>query len=329
MKTKWKILLLTGVLGMGLLASPTASAVTEIKIATVAPRGSMWMRIFNKMKAKILKETGGEVKIRYYPGQVQGDERDVVRKMRSGQLDGGAFTAIGLAQLNPQSLILQMPMMFKTYASLDKVRTALEPTFEESFRKKGFELLGWGEIGWIYLFGKNKVTSLADLKKQKIWVWDADPISKKMYREVGIKPRLLGLPQVLPALNTGIVNTISNSPLGCMALQWHSKVKFMAERPIAVGVGATVINKAIFDKLSPEHQAILKKVSAKYHRAMIKRIRKDNDKALAALKSGGIETVKMSDKDFATLKSVSSKVAKSFVPRYYSQALLQKALSLR
>ena len=148
------------------LAGSTAQAKVELKIATVAPNGSAWMRLFKKMNAKIKKATGGEVALFFYPGQVQGDERDVVRKIRTGQLHGGSFTSVGLAMINPKVLVLQLPLMFESAKQLNKVRKALHGDFEKSFRDKGFELLGWGDIGWVYIFTNAPVNSKDALKKQ-------------------------------------------------------------------------------------------------------------------------------------------------------------------
>jgi TRAP-type C4-dicarboxylate transport system substrate-binding protein len=312
-----------------LLFAPAVHAETVLKIATVAPRGSIWMRVFNKMKKKISKKTGGAVKLRFYPGQVQGDERDVVRKMRTGQLQGGSFTAVGLSQINREALVLQMPRMFNSTASLDKVKKALVADFDKSFSKRGYVLLGWSEVGPIHLFSKKKVTSLAELRKQRVWAWSDDPISKAMMRKMGIKPRALGLPQVYPALNTGMINVVMNSPLGAMALQWHTKVSYMLAEPLAIGIGATVVTKKAFNKLSPANQKLLVAYARKYHQALTKRIRRDNVKAFTALKAAGIKTIPLSAADRKSYNSAASKVARSFVPRYYPQALLNKVLRLR
>jgi TRAP-type C4-dicarboxylate transport system substrate-binding protein len=314
---------------MLLWVAQPARAATEIKIATVAPTGSTWMRIFNKMKARVAKETGGEVKLRMYAGQVQGDERDVVRKMRTGQLQGGSFTAVGLAMINPKVLVLQVPLMFESYDQLEKVRKALHTEFEQSFREKGYELLGWGDVGWVYLFSKKPVTSQADLKKQKVWTWGDDPLTKTLMRTAGISPRLLGLPQVYPALNTGMVDTVYNSPLACLTLQWHTKVKYYSDYPLAIAIGATVITKKSFDKLKPEHQKLLKQICIKYHDALNKRIRKDNEKALVALKGQGIKPVAVPEASKKQFRSLAKKVADKFAPRYYPKALLDRVRKLR
>jgi TRAP-type C4-dicarboxylate transport system substrate-binding protein len=287
------------------------------------------MRLFNKMKARIKKETGGEVVLKFYAGQVQGDERDVVRKMRTGQLQGGSFTTVGLSMINPKVLVLQVPMMFKTYGSLDKVRKALKSDFDKSFRNKGYELLGWGDVGWVYLFSKKPVASKDDLKKQKVWVWGDDPLSKALMRTAGVSPRLLGLPQVYPALNTGMVNVVYNAPLACLTLQWHTKVKYFSDYPLAIAIGATVINKKTFDSLKPEHQKTLKKVAEKYHRALNKRVRRDNEKALVALKKQGLKPIPVSAAAKKEFEAIASKVGRKFAPRYYPKSLLDKVLKLR
>lgn len=318
---------------VALLATATlpvpAGAKVEIKIATVAPRGSMWMRIFNKMKKKILKATGGEVKLRFYPGQVQGDERDVVRKMRTGQLDGGGFTSVGLSMLNPNVLVLQMPGMFRTYAQLDRVRKAMQGDFDKTFLDRGYVALGWAEVGPIHIFSKYKITSVKDMRKRKVWVWSDDPISARFLKELGIQPRKLGLPGVLPALNTGIVDTVFNSPLGCMALQWHTKLNYMSAEPGSISVGATVITKKAFERIKPEHRELFLKIARKYHEAMIKRGRRDNAAAFKALQKHGLKVVPLSKADRALNERAAMRVVKAFVPRYFPKALLDKVMKYR
>jgi TRAP-type transport system periplasmic protein len=312
-----------------LLGVEARAGAVEIKIATVAPEGSAWMRIFNKMKQKIEKDTGGEVKLRFYPGQVQGDERDVVRKLNTGQLQGGSFTSVGLGMINPKVLVLQMPLLFASYESLDKVRAALRSEFEASFREKGYELLGWGDVGWVYLMSKNPVHNKEDLKKHKVWVWSDDPISKAMMREAGCSPRLLGLPQVYPALNTGMVDAVYNAPLAALTLQWHTKVKYYSNFPLAIAIGATLVTKKAFDALKPEHQKILKDEAEKHHVVLNKRVRKDNEKALEALKAAGLTEVDVPEANQKEFRAIAAKVAQSFAPRYYPKELLDRVLKLR
>jgi TRAP-type C4-dicarboxylate transport system substrate-binding protein len=317
------------VLSVGLLCALPAFAKNELKIATLAPDGSSWMRVLKKMKSQIAKQTGGAVDIRFYPGQVQGDERDVVRKMNVGQLEGGIFTAIGLSMINPEVLVLQMPMVFENYDQLDKVRSALSADFEKSFRKKGFELLGWADLGWIYIFSKSEVKNMAALRKQRVWVWNDDVISKALFRKFDVPARPMALPQVYPALNTGMIDTVYNPPLGCLSLQWHTKMKYYQDFPLAIGIGATVVTKKSFDALSKKDQKIVKQLAGEYHEILVKRIRKDNDKALQALKSQGLSPVAVDASVKKDFKSAALSTAESFAPRYYSKELLNKVMQLR
>jgi len=327
MKRTGTLALLT-LLALVFTAAP-AQAVTVIKIATVAPTGSAWMRIFNKMKARILKETKGEVKLKFYAGQVQGDERDVVRKIRTGQLQGGSFTTVGLSMINPKVLVLQNPFIFSNVKQLNKVRDALDGEFQKSFRDKGYELLGWGDVGWVYFFSKEPVATEADLRKQKVWVWADDPLTKALMREAVVSPRLLGLPQVYPALNTGMINAVYNAPLACLTLQWHTKVKYYTDFPLAIAVGATVVSKKTWDKISPENQAIVKRIARKYHQALSRRVQRDNQKALKILRKDGIKPVPVSEAAKKEFRAVAKKVAFKFAPRYYPRSLLERVLKLR
>jgi TRAP-type C4-dicarboxylate transport system substrate-binding protein len=307
-----------------------AQAAVELKIATVAPAGSAWMRLFKKFETELAQATGGEVKLRFYPGQVQGDERDVVRKMGTGQLHGGLLTAVGLSLVNPEVLVLQMPTMFPATEGLDRARTKLADVFAATFQKRGYVLLGWGDVGPIHLFSTDPIKGVGELKKQKVWAWTDDPITKAMMRAIGVSPRLLGLPQVLPAMNTGIINTVYSSPLALLALQWHSKVKYISSKPFAVGIGASVITKKAFDQIKPEHQKILLALADKYHRAALKRTRVDNDRALASLRASfGLKTIEITPADWKIFIDASAKVMKQFTPRYYSQALLDQVLKAR
>ncbi|MCA9672475.1 MAG: TRAP transporter substrate-binding protein DctP [Myxococcales bacterium] len=313
-----------------LFSSLATAKPVEIKIATVAPRGSIWTRIFQRFKARVHKLSKGQVKLRLYPGQVQGDERDVVRKMRTGQLDGGAFTAIGLAMINPEVLVMQMPGMFREYDKLDKARAALGKRLEAGFLKRGYVLMGWGEVGKVHMFSKHPVKSLADLRKRKVWVWTDDPISKAMMRKLGVSPRLLSLPAVLPALNTGMVDTVFNSPLGCAALQWHAKVKYMSTESMAIAIGATVVSKKAWNKVPADLRDKIRELSRKYHRALLKRTRRDNERALATLKKLGIQMLpSYANKDRQAVEKAAIAVTKSFVPRYFSKDLLRKVLAAR
>jgi TRAP-type C4-dicarboxylate transport system substrate-binding protein len=300
-----------------------------IKIAIVAPKGSVWMRTWDQLTARLLKDSGGKVRLQYYPGMVQGDERDVVRKMRTGQLQGGAFTHTGLSMVNPKVLVLQMPTIFANHKQIDNVRERLKKEIAESFLEKGFVLLGWADVGFFHVFSKNPVRSLADLRKQKLWVWTDDQATKALVRKLGESPRMLNLPQVYSGLSTGMVDAVTVSPIGLMTMQWQSFVKYMTTQPLYYAVGATVITKKSFDALTADEQKLLTDLAERYHRLAMKRVRRSNKKGLETLKKHGLKEVTFDDASWKKIKKAGAAVTKSFSPRYFPKSLLDKVLKAR
>ena len=140
-----------------LSSAQPAHADTEIRLATLAPSGSPWMKVLSKAQAEIKKETAGRVNIKYYPGGQQGDERDFVRKIGLGQLDGAAITSVGLAMIDESIRVLELPMMFQSVEEVDYVADKMWPYFQKKFEKKGFRLNDRGDVGWIYFMSKQKV----------------------------------------------------------------------------------------------------------------------------------------------------------------------------
>ncbi len=139
-----------------------------IKIATLAPDGSAWMNLFHKWQARVEQRTEGRVKIKFYAGGVQGDERDVIRKMRVGQLSGAAITGIGLAMINPEVRALEAA---RTYPELDHARERLDPLLRKKFDEKGYLLMGWGDVGPVHIFSQRPIRSLDDLRLTKLWMF--------------------------------------------------------------------------------------------------------------------------------------------------------------
>ena len=176
--------------------APAAADNLELRLATLAPDGSSWMKILGKGAAEIDTKTTGRVKVKYYAGGVQGDERDVVRKMNLGQLDGGAFTSVGLSMVEESIRVLELPRMFASVEELDYVADKMWPYFQKKFEAKGFRLGDRGEVGWIYLMSKDELKSLADVKAQKIRLWGDDSLVKTMYKKLGVSGVPLGVLEV-------------------------------------------------------------------------------------------------------------------------------------
>lgn len=306
-----------------LLPSP-GMAKTELRLATLAPNGSSWMKVFRRIARDLKKKTNGELILKIYPGGRQGDEKAVVRKIRSGQLHAAAVTGIGLSEIQKEVLVLQLPMLFKKYSELDYVRNKLKAELEAKFEKKGFKLLSWGDVGFIYMMSNTPVIKVADLKKTKMWAWVDDPIGLTFTKLANITPKALSLPDVLQSLKTGHVDAVYASPLAAIALQWYTKLKYISSVPISVGVGATVMSMKAWNGLSKEHRAALLEVQEVWHKVLIRKVRRDNQKSLKLLLENGLQIAKIDDESKKAWRRLAKQVQAGLVGKVYSQSLLNK-----
>ncbi len=275
-----------------LLAAPALHAQEHvIKIASLAPEGSSWMLLFHGWGKALEEHSAGKIKVKFYAGGVAGDERDAVRKMRLGQINGAAVTAIGLGLIQSEVRVLELPMLIKTYDELDYVRSHLDADIRKKFDDKGYVLLSWGDVGPIHIFSNIPIKDKSDLTQTKLWAWVDDPLVRALFNELGANGVPLGVPDVLPSLQTGLINACYGSPLSMVALQWFTKVKYMTSLQISESIGALVMTKRDFDKLEPPLQQLMTDESKALQDKLLKSIRAENEKALTSLKQSGIQVI--------------------------------------
>ena len=273
-----------------------AAAKHTLKVATLAPDGSTWHKAFKMFGLKLKEKTDGEIEMKIYAGGVMGDEPAMVRKMRSGQLDGSACTSVGLGDINAQLLMLQLPLLFRNEKQLDKVRNAMSDKFKQLLLDGGFVLSGWGDVGRIFLFSNSPIKKPSDVANTKMWVWDTDPISKEIMKVAGVNAVPLGVPDVLPSLQTGVIDAFGAAPYAAIALQWYSKAAYVTNLSLSMGIGGSVLTEKTYNKLEPYH-AVMEEVAAATYESLLKRIRKDNKKSMKTLKDKGIAVVQPTNMD--------------------------------
>ena len=212
-----------------------------LKFATLAPQGSTWMNIITDWSRQVEKESQGRLRFKLYPGGVSGDEPDVLRKIRFGQLHGAALTGHGIGQIYSPARIFEIPYLFRDVQEIDAVRAQFMPELEAGFRKNDYELLGWMEMGFLRFFSKHPIRTLDDLKKSRIWLWQGDPVGIAFFNASGISPVPLPLTDVYTSLSTGLIDTTIAPPLGAIALQWFTKTSYMSEVPLSNGIGGLLV----------------------------------------------------------------------------------------
>ncbi len=259
-----------------------------LKIATVLPNGSSWM---NEMKAaakEIKQKTNGRVKIKYYPGGVMGSDKTVLRKMRSGQLHGGAISAGALAHIYNGVQLYSLPFTFNNLDEVHHIRKTFDPIISQGLTEHGFQLLGLSEGGFAYLMSNKALTEAADIQGQKVWVPEGDLIGNEMFKVAGINPISSPISNVYTGLQTGLLDTVTINPSGAIALQWHTKVSHLADEPLLLIMGMLVVDQKAFNKIKTDDQVIVKEAAA----AAFKRLDTLNAEgdigARAALQKNGI-----------------------------------------
>ena len=272
-----------------------SSHAATFKVATLSPDGSFWMKTMREAGKEVEAATDNRVKFKWYPGGVMGDDKAVLRKMRVGQLQGAALPMGELLSFYPDSQAYGIPFLFNSYEEVDYVRSQLDDSLIAGFAEGGMEVLGIAEGGFGYFLTAEPVRAPVDLQQQKVWVPQNDVVSARLAQSIGVTPIPLTLPDVLPGLQTGLVNTVAVSPMGAIVLQWHTRVAHITDIPLMYFCGVISLTGKSFNKLSADDQAVVKTVFGRAFKLIDERNRMDNVKAFEALINQGVETVVLTD----------------------------------
>jgi TRAP-type C4-dicarboxylate transport system substrate-binding protein len=284
---------------LSLLLLSVGGHAETFKIATAAPEGTAWMETMRRGATEIDKRTDGRVRFTFYPGGVMGNDSSVLRKIRVGQLQGGALTANGLAEVHPDVNVYGLPFAFRSYEEADYVRSRMDGTLVEGLKKQGFVSFGLTENGFAYLMSGHPVRRVEDLKGHRVWVPEGDTISRTAFEAVGVSPVALPLTDVLTGLQTGLIDTVGASPVGAIALQWHSRVRYVTDAPLLYLCGGLLIDGKAFAKVSAADQAVMREVLERLNGELSRQTRADNERAFKALAKQGVERVTPSADDMA------------------------------
>ena len=306
----------------------SAQEVTVIKIATLAPDGSSWMKTLNAIKVEVMEKTKGKVVFKIYPGGVLGDEKDMMRKMQIGQIQGAGLSSGGLAAMFKEIDVMHIPFFFQNYEEVDYLLKKMGPYFKKGLEDNGYILLGWSEAGFIYLLSTVYVSSVNDLKKVKVWIWQESPLAKAIFHEAGVAAIPLSLPDVLVGLQTGLVDVVYSPPTVAIALQWFTKVKYLVDVPLSYSGGGIAVRKDIFKKLPLASQTIILE-SAQRNLDQLKTItRRENQEAIKVMQNNGVKIVTPPKDHVVEFKRLSEKAVSHFTNQTFSPKALADATAI-
>jgi TRAP-type transport system periplasmic protein len=261
----------------------------KIKLGTLAPEGSPWHTSMKRMAQRIKEVSGGKVSVTIYPGGVAGDEGDMVRKMRIGQMTAATITNIGLGRISRAAIALQIPMTVESYEELDFVRDRIGPKIAAEMEKEGFVVLNWGDAGWVHFFSKNPARTPDEFRKTKMFVWSGDPEAERAWKAAKFTTVPLSSTDVLPSLQTGLVESFGTAPLYALTAQWFNPAKHMLQLNWTPLNGATVISKKQWDEIEPAIQEKIRVAAAEEGAALRAEVRKLGDSSIKAMVERGLK----------------------------------------
>jgi TRAP-type C4-dicarboxylate transport system substrate-binding protein len=310
------------VMALSLLSTAHAKDGLVIKMATLAPEGSSWMKTFNAINAEVMEKTGGKVSFKVYPGGILGDEQDMMRKMQIEQIHGAALTTGGLVTLFKEIDVLHIPFLFQNYGEVDYVLEKMGPYFAKGIEDDGYILLGWSEAGFIYLMSTIPIASVNDLKKAKVWIWHESRLAQTIFEEAGVAAIPLSVPDVLVGLQTGLVQVVYAPPTGAIALQWFTKVKYITDVPLSYIGGGLVVRKDIFKKIPASFQNLVISIFRRHLEQLKTVTRRENREAIKVMEKNGVKLISPQKEQVAEFERLSATAVAHLTDRTFSKKVL-------
>ncbi len=271
--------------------APAASAQVTIKLGTLAPAGSTWHEILKEMGQKWEAASGGQVKLRVYAGGAQGSEGDMVRKMGIGQLQAASISNVGMHDVLPEPQTLSVPMMFGDEPEMECAFAKVRPRIEAAMEKKGFLVLQWSRIGAMSLFCNAPYRTPAEMASAKVFAWEGDPKSVEAWRAAGFRPGVLSSTDIVPSLQTGMIDCVTNVPLYVLTSRLFEKANKMMDLPWGWILGATIVKKDAWEKIAPDTRQKLQAIAVELGEKVDAEVRRLNVDAVAAMKKQGLNVV--------------------------------------
>jgi TRAP-type transport system periplasmic protein len=278
-------------LALTLAATSAAAQTVRIKLGTLAPQGSTWHQQMVSMAQDFAKASNGKVELKIYAGGTQGNEGEMIRKMSIGQLHAASITAIGLHEITPEPQAEDVPFMIDSYEEYDYVHERVKGKLEEAIARRNYQVLQWGEVGFVYLFSTQPYRTPQDFGKGKVFTWNGDPAAEAAWKAAGFHPVVLSSTDLVPSLTSGMINILGQSPLYVYTTNLYSRANNMLNMHWGFLTGATVVRKDAWEKVPADVREKLLEIAADYGKKTRDDVRKQNDDAIQQMKKRGLNVV--------------------------------------
>ncbi len=317
---RWKIGWRMMALGCGLALAGAAQAQrVELKIATLAPEGSDWMEALTAARAEIQEATEGRVRLRLYPSGIMGEERDVLFKIRAGQLDGAGLMGVGLIRIVPDSQVMMVPLLFRDYDEVDATLARMHDHLEAQSRSNGFTAMAWTEVGFAHFFSTVPVRNVADLRGARPWATSEEGMLGAFFSAARVNALPVPVTDVLTALQTGLLRTVYAPPLGAVALQWHTRVRYVNDLRLSYQYGGLFIAERAWNRLSPADRETVRGIVERRVKDLNRIVRERNREAMEVIAEQGVEVISSSPEARAEFEAVRERSEATIVGRDFSR----------
>jgi TRAP-type C4-dicarboxylate transport system substrate-binding protein len=287
-----------------------------LKLATVVPDNSIWDKSLEQMAAEWKQATNGRVVLTIFSGGSQGDEPTVLRKIRLDALQAASLTVVGLANIDPAFNVFNVPFFFESYDELNAVVEKMTPLLKQRLESKGFVLLNWGHGGWLQVFSKRPVRTLADLKGVKLYTSAGDDRMTQWYKANGFQPRAMAMTDILTGLTTGMIDAMPTPPLAALAFQWNRQAPYMLDIGLAPVVGATVVSARAWKRFPDGDRAVMLAAATKVEKQLQVEVPKQDTFAVGLMSQQGLTVTKAAGAEWRQEAEVLAKTMRGeMVPR--------------
>ena len=290
-----------------------SSSAETFKIATLSPDGSFWMKTLRDAGKRVEEATAGRVAFKFYPGGVMGDDYSVLRKIRVGQLQGGIVTTGVFGKIYPDAQVYNLPMVFKDLDEVDAVRAQMDTRLSAGLEDKGFVTFGFAEVGMAHAMSQRFARSVEDGRALKVWSPEGDLAAARALQAFGISPIPLTIADVLSGLQTGLIDTVASPPVAALALQWHTRIKYVLDVPMMYIYGIFVVSDRRFARISAADQAIVRDIMGTAVRGVDAQNRLDHQGSIDALVNEGIEVIEPTVAELATWQASADRATAAWV----------------
>lgn len=282
----------------------------RIRIGTLAPKGTSWHHALLEMGDRWRAAAGAGATFTVFTDGSQGGEVDMVRRMRIGQMNGALLSVVGLSEIDDSVAALQkMPMAIRSWDELDHLREKLRPTLEKRLHDKGFVVLFWGDGGWVRFFSKEPAVRPADYKRMKVFTWAGDNPQVDIMKAMGYQPVVLEISDILPSLQTGMINVVPSTPFYALVGQFYKHTPHMLDMNWVPIVGAVVITRRAWDGMPPAAQTALRQAANATGIKMREISRREHEESVEVMKKRGLRVQQLSPEIEAEWRKFAAQVS--------------------